>query len=637
MTTPVKYLKVGNQNDTEVEELTVSRVANIEELIVENYTGTNASVDNLQVDVVSARLNPEIQVTDPVVFNGISTPTIDNSGGVLVVNDDIAISNNLLKISDTSTSITSPCHLHIQDAGDACIFLEADTNNVGESDNTFMVMTQDGNTTMLSLGANFNNNWIAQWGTGGSEDDRFKFIHNSTITDNGIGVLPSFAGTQTELMSIGIDDINMFVPLDMNTEDINNVGTLDFSSTPSLDNTATVLAVNGSGNVVTRTTFPNPFDQSLNTTDSPTFANITTTGGTGVDLSNAGALDQVPAIFVHDVFANQAFSTDVNFQNDLNMNSNDITNGGSITATDIDLSATTALRLPNILNKDGQTQLLVRDASNYIAYRNVSSLPVSNPFDQSLDTTDNVEFAFVDTPSLGSTSGTTTMSATNFAVNGGSDIQVYGPSKVDIIGTGYVNFDNTNDADFQVDDQDGFFDILGSPVVRGSGPNDPDYLIPSGFTYLYAYTFPATGGNDRRDLYFTFHIPHNWADNTQISFHTHWFTDIVPTVGDEVIWEWRYSFAGATGTSDDRFNNVESFTSATETLTGAASEQYKHFITETVDLTIPNMTVDGLIHCRMSRDRSVDGFGGNVYVLFGDAHISVNKFSTKNKVQPFYT
>ena len=57
------------------------------------------------------------------------------------------------------------------------------------------------------------------------------------------------------------------------------------------------------------------------------------------------------------------------------------------------------ITLSNILQDDLQNKLLVLDSvSNKIEYRNVSSLPTGNPFNQNLNTTDNVTFnnVFVD-------------------------------------------------------------------------------------------------------------------------------------------------------------------------------------------------------------------------------------------------
>lgn len=218
-----------------------------------------------------------------------------------------------------------------------------------------------------------------------------------------------------------------------------------------------------------------------------------------------------------------------------------------------------------------------------------------SPSDQSLKTTDTVEFAQIDNTLL------------NMAANSGADFEVTGTA--------------------------GWKDILGAPNVRGSGSNDPAFNSPTGFSNLRFFEFPGTG--PMKEIYFYYHIPHDWADGTDFYFHVHHFPEAASPSG-VVRWNFEYTFAGAPGTTDDTFSTSTTVITADETY--GSSDQYKHFITETTAQTLTDITVDGIIVCRVYRDPALgaDTSTDSAFILTCDLHYQCNKLVTKNKADPFY-
>ncbi len=86
-------------------------------------------------------------------------------------------------------------------------------------------------------------------------------------------------------------------------------------------------------------------------------------------------------------------------ERNLSMESNDITNAGSITSD--------TLILNSVATDNTNTNLLSIDGSGNVEIRTVASIPPTNPFDQTLNTTDDVQFDDVKCGTIsGITSGT---------------------------------------------------------------------------------------------------------------------------------------------------------------------------------------------------------------------------------------
>lgn len=171
-------------------------------------------------------------------------------------------------ISDITGGNTSGCQIHVANRVGACVFLEADTNNIGvDPQNSYITMSQDGNNTGLEISGQDDDNYHLTFGAATGSG---LVVNNSIITDNGRGILPTFSAK---------DPIIKMLPASV---EINKPLTI---TSIAQDNTNTNLLSMGVDGVVDLTdiTTINNFDQSLNTTDSVIFQNITSPGNTFID------------------------------------------------------------------------------------------------------------------------------------------------------------------------------------------------------------------------------------------------------------------------------------------------------------------------------------------------------------------
>ena len=180
-----------------------------------------------------------------------------NDNGYIKVNDDTVFTSKSIKITDIvgNDIITTPGCFHISSAGDVCIFLEADSDNINEFDNAFLLMTQDGNQTAMRLTSG-QNEYSFECGTAsGPLQTGFEFKIGDDVISTGTGEMPTFVNLQTK-MSILYDMIALYEKLDMNNNEVTNIGAMDFSTIPTIDNTNTnLLALNDLGEVQVREFF----------------------------------------------------------------------------------------------------------------------------------------------------------------------------------------------------------------------------------------------------------------------------------------------------------------------------------------------------------------------------------------------
>jgi len=89
----------------------------------------------------------------------------------------------------------------------------------------------------------------------------------------------------------------------------------------------------------------------------------------------------------------------------------------------------------------------------------------------------------------------------------------------------------------------GWRDITSSIEVRGSGANDPSFAVYTG-TALRAYSFSASS---MKEVFFTFHMPHDYVPGTDIYFHAHWSNAAATPDTGNVVWGFEYTFAKGFG------------------------------------------------------------------------------------------
>jgi hypothetical protein len=196
-------------------------------------------------------------------------------------------------------------------------------------------------------------------------------------TQNEIAVLGPGGSIQSRNVST-LPVVNPFNQ-DLNTGDSPSFQNVSATAVPvdASENTLLALAPGGSFRQREVSTLPvvNPFNQNLNTGDSPQFVNLTTTG-LGVSPAENTLVVQVPG----GSFATREVSTlpAVNpFDQPLNT-----TNSATYTA----------LTLTSLSADSGENTMVVMNPGGLLRTREVSTLPVINPFNQTLNTGDSPTF-----------------------------------------------------------------------------------------------------------------------------------------------------------------------------------------------------------------------------------------------------
>jgi len=174
----------------------------------------------------------------------------------------------------------------------------------------------------------------------------------------------------------------------------------------------------------------------------------------------------------------------------------------------------------------------------------------------------------------------------------------------------------------------GWRDLTAPVDVRGTGANDPTFAVYTGTT-MRAYQFSA---GTMQEVFFVFHVPHDWVPGTGIYFHAHWSNAAAaPNTGD-VVWKFDYSFAKGFG--QEAFPSILT----AEVIAASPAVRYTHNVSETAAISIPLMEVDGLILVRGYRDAGnvLDTCTDAVFLHTMDIHYQSTTMATKNKAPSFY-
>lgn len=164
--------------------------------------------------------------------------------GFIQINNNTVFTTTSVKLTSVGqNSITAPGCLHLQSDGDTCIYLQADRDNVTETDNPLLLATQDGGLQGMQIGLTTDNELRFIQGAQADAINGFFEFWTQQMTDNG-DAPPSFSGG-SRLMRLDNDEITSDRNLNLNTNDILNVGTID----PDIIETP-VLFNNGLNNLV---------------------------------------------------------------------------------------------------------------------------------------------------------------------------------------------------------------------------------------------------------------------------------------------------------------------------------------------------------------------------------------------------
>jgi hypothetical protein len=226
----------------------------------------------------------QLQVTDAYIDDTLYCSKIAPNGGTLVnllgslnIQNDLTVNGNETLIGDqtvqgnlvvtgnitantdmytdrikvgTLKSLGAPsADVHIQSSGPVSLFLEADTNNVTESDVPRIYMTQDGNQVLSIMGIDALNQYSTYLhSTPTAGDINFKIYTGGVITASGDGVIPPVTTQPTERFSV---NANGTIDLKGNSSVI---GTLAVSSNEAVGGTLGITGLTTcTGGLVTST------------------------------------------------------------------------------------------------------------------------------------------------------------------------------------------------------------------------------------------------------------------------------------------------------------------------------------------------------------------------------------------------
>lgn len=192
---------------------------------------------------------------------------------------------------------------------------------------------------------------------------------------------------------------------------------------------------------------------------------------------------------------------------------------------------------------------------------------------------------------------------------------------------------NTSGVGIKVDETTpvfGWKDLVGNVGVRQGGGTVP--LFNSYLAGIYQYQIMDNGD----EVFFEFHIPHDYVPNTDMFIHTHWST--ILSAGGNATWEFVVLYAN--GYNQGAFNT----TSATLTVTSAASPTpYQHLISEiqftsaspsTTRIDRSKIEIDGLILVRVKCTTLPNR---QPFLHYVDLHYQSTQLATKGRNIPFYT
>jgi hypothetical protein len=179
----------------------------------------------------------------------------------------------------------------------------------------------------------------------------------------------------------------------------------------------------------------------------------------------------------------------------------------------------------------------------------------------------------------------------------------------------------------------GFEDFLFSGLnFTGQGPNSPTQK-----TFKDDIELPAFVGTGTKveEGWFTIHLTHKLAANTNMTVHLHLTHNVASPSGNIKFYVDVMYARGYLGTYGTQVTLSTTVTPAT---------QYEHIITPDDDMTIVANTtfsdpleVDGVLLGRVYRDPAdaADTFANDVFLIQSDIHFSVGQFTTTERNRPF--
>lgn len=178
-------------------------------------------------------------------------------------------------------------------------------------------------------------------------------------------------------------------------------------------------------------------------------------------------------------------------------------------------------------------------------------------------------------------------------------------------------------SDYSATEAYGWRDITGQPLTRGRA-SDPEVTLMGSIFLGYKF---LTG----KEIWITYHVPHDYVPNTPLYFHVHWTTD--GTLTSTVKWQITATFAK--GFNQQAFD----LDGITATLAVQPSGiPWQHYVSETDAISLTGIEVDSLVLFNLKRLVDAETSNSNgVFVMEADIHYQSTNMTTKNKSPNFYT
>ena len=187
-------------------------------------------------------------------------------------------------------------------------------------------------------------------------------------------------------------------------------------------------------------------------------------------------------------------------------------------------------------------------------------------------------------------------------------------------------------------------DLYGAVSIRGAQGNPPTIQAVDANSKFYEF---ATSNNGLTDIYFEFHMNHDYKLGSDLYFHVHHLTNHADNSNLKVVFTAdvslaQLSYSGSTNPSNSKFfqESGGAVTLASIEHTYDASAQYRHVVTEVqlssnggsaTTLDSAKVNVDSLILVRLRRNAGAgddSAVNNHVFVLQSDIHYQCARIGT---------
>ena len=173
----------------------------------------------------------------------VDSITVDSITGDTQVDGQITCTDKVYITDDVATVSNNAAQLHISNIGKSTIFLEADTDDITETDNPFLIMVQDGSQISGLVGINSDNKVVIDSHNSLDENLTAILFRTGPATVNGPSQIPTYT-TRNDRFEIAPGGVTSYVNMDLDGNDITNVDSIESTSINT-----NVINDNGAGTI----------------------------------------------------------------------------------------------------------------------------------------------------------------------------------------------------------------------------------------------------------------------------------------------------------------------------------------------------------------------------------------------------